>query len=158
MRTFSASKFRGPGRAVSAGCGSSLVVLTAALLLSVAAPAAFAAEDADYTHYRCSVLGDSRACAPGTAGTGDGIRVDVVPGPYATYLIHLGQDQARAIEAARDIGEMPVLRKLRITTRPLTDLEKYERYQGRLQVPDVRREVLAQVPLRKGEERASRMP
>jgi hypothetical protein len=70
-----------------------------------------------------------------------------IAGPYARYLMYLGQDPALAIEAARAIGEVPALRTVRITTRQLTALEAYERYQGRLATPSVNAEILAEVPI-----------
>ena len=52
-----------------------------------------------------------------------------------------------AIEAARSIGEVPTRRTVKVTTRQLTSFERYERHQGRLNLPDEERKILAEVPI-----------
>lgn len=127
---------------------SLLLQLTPATLVLLGGPSlAQAQEDTGYRHYRCTVLGESRACPAAQPIPAERVEVLVVPGSYARHLIYLGQDPAHAIEAARSIGEVPTRRTVKVTTRQLTSFERYERHQGRLNLPDEERKILAEVPI-----------
>ena len=120
--------------------------LAGALLAAAAALAsrpALAVEDPAWQSYRCVVLGQSTACRPPSVEPAERIEETTTPGPYARYLIHVGQEAGRAIATARAIGEQPQHLTLRVTTRPLTAEESYERYLGTLREPQTRREVVA---------------
>jgi hypothetical protein len=98
--------------------------------------------------YRCTVLGDSAACPPASVTPADRIEVETIPGPYAQYLIHLGQAPETAIAAARPLGEVAVRRTVRISsTEPLTAEEAHERYLGEPVRPEESRRILAEVPI-----------
>jgi hypothetical protein len=84
--------------------------------------------DASHDRYRCVVLGDTSACAP---------REDLAATPsqefsgypYATYLAREG----RVAEARRIVAygmETPVRWVSLVPERPLTDVERYQRYLG----------------------------
>ncbi len=109
--------------------------------------ASMAQADPSHRLYRCVVLGETRACPPSPVVPGDRVEVQRLAGPYARYLMHIGMDPTRAMEAARTSGEKPVGRTVRITTRELTGLETYELYQGRLSTSRTRQEILAEVPV-----------
>jgi hypothetical protein len=130
-------------RALSVVAQAVLAASTLACLPSVS----MAQEQEGYRLYRCAVLGDSQACPRSQVLPAVRVESLTTAGPYARYLMYLGQDPSHAIEAARAIGEVPVLRTVRITTRQLTSLESYERYQGRLATPSVKSNVLAEVPI-----------
>lgn len=51
--------------------------------------------------HRCMVLGDRTACPITPFVPGERIDVELAPGPYARYLMHVGQDRDSAIAAAR---------------------------------------------------------
>jgi hypothetical protein len=113
------------------------------LLLGAGACTAQASNDASYKLYRCTVLGDSSACAAAPRSPAVRVEERLVPGPYARYLIYLGHSQSDALASAGRIGEFPVRRVVRITERQLTDLEKYERYLGRDVAPATTEETLS---------------
>jgi len=126
------------------------VVLAAPLLMVTAltVPATSAAQDsADFRQYRCTVLGEKSACPKASTAPADRTEVRVEPGPYALYLMHLGQKADDAIEEARGIGERPLRRTVRITTRQFTPMEAHERYLGRLGAPVEVQQILAEAPI-----------
>jgi len=53
--------------------------------------------------YRCEVLGDSTACPMGSLA-----RDASIPGPYAQYLINKGVPREEALDAAKQVGEVPL--------------------------------------------------
>jgi hypothetical protein len=130
-------------RQVFAAVGAAL--LTATLMAS---PSISLAQDGSgYQQYRCTVLGDSRACPPPSATPADRVEVQTVVGPYALYLMHLGQNEDSAIKAARASGEVPIQRTVRVTTRQLSARESYERYLGRTTAPVESYQILAEAPV-----------
>lgn len=130
-------------RQVFAVVGTALLIATL-----MAAPSISVAQDASgYQQYRCTVLGDSRACPPPPETPADRIEVQTVVGPYALYLMHLGQNKDSAIEAARASGEVPILRTVRVTTRQLSAEESYERHLGLTTAPVKSYQILAEAPM-----------
>jgi hypothetical protein len=113
-----------------------LLLPTAALAQQVPA-----GEPPGHRTYRCTVLGESAACPPATVAPPVQTIERIEPGPYARYLmIRLGRDRDAALAEAARVGEYPVRRVVSVTTRPLTDIERYERWVGRA-VPPERTEV-----------------
>ena len=79
---------------------------------------------------RCVVLGETAACpAPATQSSAR-IEERIELGSVAKYYVHLGMDREGAIERASAGGEHPVRRLVRVTTRDLTGIEKYEHLMG----------------------------
>lgn len=99
-------------------------------LLGTAACMAQGSNDASYQSYRCVVLADGGACQARTHPPQARVEERLEPGSYALYLMYLGRSQGDALASAARIGEFPVRRVVRVTQRPLTEREKYERYLG----------------------------
>ena len=91
--------------------------LAGAFVASAAAQAQGGApSSADHLKYRCIVLGEQAACAwnrPAAKPAGD-----AVPGPYAQYLIDKGVPRDEALNAAKAVGEAPVLGATREAATP----------------------------------------
>jgi len=103
--------------------------------------------DSGYTQYRCVVLNETSACPAPSVTPASETRVEVVPGPYASYLMHLGQDSDTAIETARARGEVAVQRTVLVRTRPLSAMELHERHLGRLATSATSYQILAEAPV-----------
>jgi len=103
--------------------------------------------DSGYTKYRCVVLGESQACAAPSVTPASEVKVEIVAGPYANYLMHLGQDSDTAIETARARGEVAMRRTVLVSTRQLSPTEQYERHMGRLATSATTYQILAEAPV-----------
>jgi hypothetical protein len=109
--------------------GRGLLAIVSLLGLQHAATAQ-GEQDSGYQTYQCVVLGDNAACpAPATQSL---VRLEerIELGPIAQYNVHLGMNRDAAIELARKGGEHPTRRLVRVTTRVLTDQQKYDRLMG----------------------------
>jgi len=114
--------------------------------------------DPSLQKYRCTVLGDSSACVAGPKAMPDRVEVRILPGPYAAYLIHLGQSQEGAIESARHLGEKPLRRVVQVGARDLTPLQAYERYLGLFSPPRMIEQILDEAPVEAKEQRSTGGP
>lgn len=94
---------------------------------TAAAGANSAAQDHGYAVYRQVVLGDTSvsAASPSTFGRSGDLRV---PGPYARYLMNLGQSKRDAIAQAGRIGEA-ASRPAPATAGEPVRFSSHERYQ-----------------------------
>ncbi len=111
---------------------SKLVISPVALIAGalVAAAAHAAPADASYETYRHVVLGDSNAHVAQAAQPAD----NVVPGPYAQYLIYTGVSKERALDAARARGETPTLQQAAPSAAKLNPYQAYQRATGQVVV------------------------
>ena len=105
-----------------------LSVLLAGVLMATAAQAAPGA-DASYQTYRRVMLGESTVGAE-RQDTSDVQADNYVPGPYAQYLVHIGQSKEQAIATARSRGEAPTVREEVHAQTPRTPFELYQRATG----------------------------
>jgi hypothetical protein len=103
--------------------------------------------DSGYTQYRCVVLNESQACPAPSPAPATQVKTEIVAGPYASYLMHLGQDSETAIATARARGEIATLRTVQISMRQLSAIELYERHLGHLSPSATTYKTLAEAPL-----------
>jgi hypothetical protein len=113
--------------------GSSAAMRTALLIsLAVICLPTFAQSfvQTDEAKYRCAVLGETRSCKPPEPLPLVRIEDRLELGAQAKYLMYLGASRDEAIEKARRLGEHPLRRTVRITTRELTGYETWARAMG----------------------------
>ena len=98
--------------------------------------------------YRCVVLGDTRACPPGTPKPLQRSEQRLELGPYGKYLMHRGLSREQAARKAREeAGEQPMLTVVQTTCRPLSGWEMQQRYLGaRLEPPECVSTVVSATP------------
>jgi len=127
---------------------SVMAQMALAVAAFVALPSVSSAQvDSGYAQYRCAVLNEAAACPAPSITPASETKIEIVAGPYASYLMHLGQDSETAIETARARGEVATQRTVLVRTRQLSAAELHERHLGRLATSATTYEILAEAPV-----------